>query len=74
MHVELDGQKVLVARWMKIGSQEEMAQRAGIAVGTLRRVEHNRGPVTLRTARKIAGVLGVEPRSLAPKEGSSERN
>ena len=64
MKVELDGQKVLVARWMKIGSQEEMAQRAGIAVGTLRRVEHNRGAVTLRTARNIARVLDVEPKSL----------
>ena len=64
MHVELDGEKVFAWRHWEAVTQEQMAQMAGIAPGTLRRVENNRGAVTLRTARKIARVLDVEPKSL----------
>ena len=64
MHVELDGGKVFAWRHRQIATQEQMAQMAGIAPTTLRRVENNRGAVTLRTARKIASVLDVEPRAL----------
>jgi transcriptional regulator with XRE-family HTH domain len=44
---------------------EAFARAAGISPKTLRRVERNRGPVTVSTARKIGAVLGIDdPRSL----------
>ena len=64
MHVELDGQKIFEWRYWQAATQEQMAQMAGMAPGTLRRVENNRGAVTLGTARKIARVMGVAPKSL----------
>ena len=65
MHVELDGPKVAAMRSGALGAtREEFAKAAGIALNTLRRIEGNRGAVTLRTARKIARVLDVEPKSL----------
>ncbi len=64
MHVELDGERVFEWCYRAILTREQMAEKAGIASSKLRRVENNKGPVTLRTARKIARVLDVEPRSL----------
>ena len=64
MHVELDGEKVFEWRYWNAVTQEQMAEMAGIAPSTLRRVENGGGAVTLHTARKIARVLEVEPRAL----------
>jgi transcriptional regulator with XRE-family HTH domain len=64
MHVELDGQKIFDWRYRNVVTAEEAAQRAGVSVSTFLRAENGRGAVTLQTARKIARLLDVEPRSL----------
>jgi transcriptional regulator with XRE-family HTH domain len=46
------------------------ARAAGISPKTLRRVESNRGPVTVSTARKIGAALGIDgPRILGRVAG-----
>jgi DNA-binding XRE family transcriptional regulator len=64
VHVELDGEQVFLWRWRNFCTQEQMAERAGIAPTTLRRAENGQGAVTSRTARKIAHVMGVEPKAI----------
>jgi transcriptional regulator with XRE-family HTH domain len=41
------------------------ARKAGRSTDTLRRVEGNRGPVSLEMARKIGAALEVDPRTFA---------
>jgi DNA-binding XRE family transcriptional regulator len=60
VHVELDGEQVFLWRWRNFCTQEQMAERAGIAPTTLRRAENGQGAVTRSTARKLAHVMGVE--------------
>jgi DNA-binding XRE family transcriptional regulator len=50
-------------------SRDELARRAGVGVATLYGAEHGRLP-TLRTAQKLARVLGVSVDALFPMEDS----
>jgi transcriptional regulator with XRE-family HTH domain len=45
-------------------SQKELAERAGVDKTTIIRLESGKGGVHPRTVRKLAAVLGVEPREL----------
>ena len=63
MYVEIDGRRVRRMRGSRAFSGAHYARRAGISPTTLRRVERNRGAVTLHTARKIGAALDVHPRA-----------
>jgi transcriptional regulator with XRE-family HTH domain len=45
-------------------TQEQLAVRAGVASATVRRIEGDDIDPRLSTIRKLAAVLGVEPREL----------
>src|SRR5918998_669253 len=53
VYVELDGSRIRNMRGSRAFTGEAFARRAGVSPKTLRRVERNRGPVTVSTARKI---------------------
>ncbi len=57
MYVKLEGEKVRAMRESKAG---EFAKEAGVSAKTLRRVERGE-TVSVKTARKIAAALEVEP-------------
>lgn len=42
-------------------TQEELAKAAGVSRGTLSRIEDGGHPAEIRTVRKLATALGVEP-------------
>ena len=45
-------------------TQQELAERAGVGLTTLNRIENDRAEPRFRTIRKIAKALGVDPRNL----------
>ena len=45
-------------------SMRELAELAGVHYNTIHRIEHGQENVHPRTVRKLAAVLGVEPREL----------
>ncbi len=49
-------------------TQEQLAERSGIAISTVIRIERNQVEPQGRTIRKLAEALGVEPQELV-KEG-----
>jgi transcriptional regulator with XRE-family HTH domain len=62
MYVILDGERVRELREEEGMSRRDLAATAGISPTTLRRVEDNRGPVSLTSARKVGRALDVNPR------------
>jgi len=70
VYVELDGSRIRNMRGGRAFNGTAFARAAGISPETLRRVERNRGPVRVGTARKIGAALDVEdPRSLGRVAG-----
>lgn len=51
-------------------TQEELADKAGVAMNTVARLERNETEPHMTTVRKIARALGIHPRELTKKEGS----
>ncbi len=49
-------------------TQEQLAERSGVAISTVIRIERNQVEPQGRTIRKLAEALGVEPQELV-KEG-----
>jgi transcriptional regulator with XRE-family HTH domain len=49
-------------------TQQELAERAGIGLTTLNRIENDHAEPHFRTIRKLAKVLRVDPAVLIPKE------
>jgi transcriptional regulator with XRE-family HTH domain len=49
-------------------TQEELAQEAGVGVGTISRLEAGMWGAYPKTVRKLAAALGVEPRCLYGRE------
>jgi transcriptional regulator with XRE-family HTH domain len=62
--VEVDVQKLKRLREDQVLSQRELARKAGLAQGTVWRLESGILQAHPRTIRKIAGALGVKPREL----------
>ena len=62
------GDKVKKLREKEVITQEELAQRAGVAVVTLSRIERNLADPHVSTIRKLARVLNVDPRELVADE------
>ena len=51
-------------------TQAELAQKSGVAVTTVARLERDEGEPHMSTARKLAGALGVPPRDLTVGKGT----
>jgi transcriptional regulator with XRE-family HTH domain len=62
--MEVDGMKLQRLREEKVLSQRELARLAGLTHQTVWRFENGFTNAHPRTIRKIAGVLGVEPKEL----------
>jgi transcriptional regulator with XRE-family HTH domain len=50
-------------------TQQELAQRAGVGIGTVSRLEADKWGAYPKTVRKLAAALGVEPATLYGEEG-----
>jgi transcriptional regulator with XRE-family HTH domain len=66
--MEVDVQKLKRLREDRVLSQRELARMANLAYGTVWRLENSYPEARTSTIRKIAGVLGVEPRELVKRE------
>jgi transcriptional regulator with XRE-family HTH domain len=58
------GDKVREMRKRNFLTQEELAEKAGIGVNTIIRIERNQVEPQGRTIRKLADALGVAPSDL----------
>jgi transcriptional regulator with XRE-family HTH domain len=65
--MEIDVQKLKVLREERVLSQRELARMADLAHGTLWRIENGFSEVHPQTIRKLARVLGVEPKELVKR-------
>ncbi len=58
------GNKVRETRKRKLMTQEQQADKAGVGVNTIIRIERNQVEPQGRTIRKLAAALGVAPSDL----------
>ncbi len=58
------GDKVRETRKRKLLTQEQLADKAGVGVNTVIRIERNQVEPHGRTIRKLAAALGVTPSEL----------
>jgi len=65
--MEVDAVKLKRLREERVLSQRELARMAGLTHQTVWRYENGSTNAHPRTLRKIAGVLGVEPKDLVKK-------
>ena len=66
--MEVDVEKLIRLREDRVLSQRDLARMAGLAQGTVWRIEHGFSEVHPSTIRKLAEALGVEPRELVRRE------
>jgi transcriptional regulator with XRE-family HTH domain len=66
--MEVDAAKLKRLREENVLSQRDLARMAGVTQRTVWRLENGFENAHPKTIRKIAGVLGVEPRELVKKE------
>jgi transcriptional regulator with XRE-family HTH domain len=66
--MEVDAAKLKRLREDRVLSQRELARLAGLTQMTVWRLENGFEQAHPQTIRKIAGVLGVQPRELTKKE------
>jgi transcriptional regulator with XRE-family HTH domain len=66
--MEVDVEKLKGLREDRVVSQRELARMAGLAYGTVWRLENGFPEARTGTIRKLANALGVEPRDLVKKE------
>jgi transcriptional regulator with XRE-family HTH domain len=66
--MEVDVEKLKGLREDRVVSQRELARMAGLAYGTVWRLENGFPEARTGTIRKLANALGVEPRELVKKE------
>jgi transcriptional regulator with XRE-family HTH domain len=62
------GTQVKRTREQALLTQQELADRAGVGLTTLNRIENDRAEPQFRTIRKLARAMGVDPKTLIPKE------
>ena len=58
------GEKVREIRKRRLLTQEQLADKAGVGVNTIIRIERNQVEPHSRTIRKLAAALGVSPADL----------
>lgn len=63
----IDEMRLRQLREYKVLSQRELAREAGLAYGTVWRLENGYADARPMTVRKLAKVFGVEPRELLAK-------
>ena len=66
--MEVDVHKLKRLRADRVLSQRELAREANLAYGTVWRIENGFPDAHTNTVRKLAGVLGVEPKELLKRE------
>jgi transcriptional regulator with XRE-family HTH domain len=66
--MEVDVTKMKALREEKVLSQRELASMAGLTQMTVWRIENGYRDARPQTIRKLARVLGVEPKELVKKE------
>ena len=67
--MEVDVTKMKALREEKVLSQRELASMAGLTQMTVWRIENGYRDARPQTIRKLARVLGVEPKELVKREG-----
>ena len=60
-------------RLRKVLTQEELAQRSGVAEATISRIESGQQEARISTVRKLAAALGVEPGELVVQESTDTK-
>jgi transcriptional regulator with XRE-family HTH domain len=68
-YMEVDVTKMKALREEKVLSQRELASMAGLTQMTVWRIENGYRDARPQTIRKLAQVLGVEPKELVKREG-----
>jgi transcriptional regulator with XRE-family HTH domain len=63
MYGVMDGEKIEAMRQERGLSRRELAEKAGISMSTMRRVEHG-GRVRGRTGWRVARVFGKHPNEI----------
>jgi transcriptional regulator with XRE-family HTH domain len=66
--MEVDVTKMKALREERVLSQRELASMAGLTQMTVWRLENGYRDARPGTIRKLAGVLGVEPKELVKRE------
>jgi transcriptional regulator with XRE-family HTH domain len=66
--LQVDGPKLRRLRRERAWSLRELGRRSGIAYDTINKLENEQRQAQLRTIRKLAETLGVEPRELMKGE------
>jgi transcriptional regulator with XRE-family HTH domain len=66
--MEVDVTKMKTLREERVLSQRELASMAGLTQMTVWRIENGYRDARPQTIRKLARVLGVEPKELVKKE------
>jgi predicted transcriptional regulator len=67
--MEVDVEKLTRLREDEVLSQRDLAKMAGLAQGTVWRLENGFSEAHPSTIRKLAEALGVEPRELVRRAG-----
>ncbi len=67
MDVRVDPDKIKALRLEKSWSQEELAERSGLSLRTIQRMEVE-GSASLKSRKAIADALGIDPLALDPCE------
>jgi transcriptional regulator with XRE-family HTH domain len=60
-------------RLRKVITQEELAQRSGVAEATISRIESGIQEARISTIRKLAAALGIDPQELIAQEEQVKR-
>jgi transcriptional regulator with XRE-family HTH domain len=68
MSFDVDGQRLRELRVEKALSLRALGEMTGVAYDTINKLENGHRPARLATIRKLAEVLGVEPRELMKGE------
>ena len=63
------GDRLRDLRKRRLLTQEQLAERSGVGIATIVRVERNQVEPRGSTIRKLAGGLGVDPEELVKTEG-----
>jgi transcriptional regulator with XRE-family HTH domain len=65
------GDRLRQLRKQSLMTQEELAERSGVAVSTIIRIERNQVEPHGSTIRKLAEALQVEPQELVRRSGDA---
>lgn len=66
--MDIDGQALARIRKQKLITQAELAEKSGVTVSTLSRLEGGLQQARISTVRKLADALGVDPSEIMSAE------